>query len=163
MRAAAICIACVLLALASEAMAEWRYKRNSDALTDEAVVHATTRSTNVHQFGFPYKGGTRAYLSIRQAGASEPDVMFIIDRGQLLCRPDCKVRLRFDDEPEALDYGGSPTSDGSSDTIFIRAEEMLIDRLKTARRLRVEVTVYNEGLRVFDFAVAKLNWPPKKK
>lgn len=134
---------------------KWSYSRSEDPMTSKVNIRASIRSENRHEFDFPYGEPQRATLAIRRHPRYGNDVIFQIDRGQLLCRSygDCSVRLRFDDG-QARTVRGSPPSDGSSETIFIPSYADFTRRLGAAKTLRIEANVYKQGAPVWEFDVS---------
>ena len=133
---------------------QWMYERDSDAMTSAETVSAMVMSTNTHELGFPYSGAQHAALMLRRHPTHGTDVIFTIERGQILCRTygDCPVRVRFDDqEPRML--RGNPPADHSSTHVFIPGYKDFVTRLGKAKRLLVEVDLYQEGAPVWEFDV----------
>lgn len=164
MRTAALSACLIVAALGGEVVAAeksaWIYRKDADPMTGAVSAYAVLTSSNIQQLGFPYQGGTRAKLYIRQTAGAQPDFMLELNRGQFLCPGEayCSVLVKFDLE-EPQDYGGSRSDDGSSNVLFIRSESLLAERLPAAQRMKVEVLIYQEGRRVFDFDIRGLKWP----
>lgn len=150
-------------AAASSASCQWRYKDRKDPLTDRVERYAYVESLNTHQFRFPYHGGSRARLTMIPTDGPEPDLLFEVTRGQLVCPPSrCVIRLRFDDG-DAADYGGVPPADHRANAAFITAELVFMLKVRQAKRLRIAATFYQEGERVFEFRIPDLHWPEPAK
>lgn len=134
---------------------KWSYSRSEDPMTSKVGIHASIRSENRHEFNFPYGEPQRATLAIRKHPRHGNDVIFRIDRGQLLCRSygDCPVRIRFD-EGQARTVTGNPPADHSSETIFIPNYSDFVRRLAAAQVLRIEANVYQQGAPVWEFDVS---------
>lgn len=133
---------------------QWNYTRNTDPMTSQVTRYATVQSTNTHDLGFPYAGPQRATLMVRRHPRHGSDILFSIERGQLLCSSygDCPVRLRFD-ETAARTLKGNDPSDHSSETIFIPGYKDFVSRLSRSRKLLIEANVYQRGAPVWEFDV----------
>lgn len=155
------CCTAAALAMCVSAHSQWKYRDRKDPLTDKVERFAYVDSLNVHHFGFPHRGGTRARLTLIPREDGSTDLLFEVTRGQVICHShDCVIRLRFDDG-DADDYGGLPTADHSSNAAFITSETVFMDKVRTAKRLRIAATFYQEGVRVFEFRIPGLRWPEK--
>src|SRR5947209_6532585 len=72
------------LKIAEEAN-KWTYLVNEDAMTSRKAKYATIKSENTVTFNFPYQGSQRGTLMLRDHPTYRRDVIFSIERGQLLC------------------------------------------------------------------------------
>ena len=94
------------------------------------------------------------------------DVIFSIEKGQILCRSyeDCIVLVRFDDEPP-VNYSAVGASDNSTETIFIRNYNKFVKKLLKAKQVRIATNIYKQGAPVFEFDVSDFDqdeYQPKK-
>ena len=144
---------------ARQLAAKWSYDTSEDAMTSKIKRRASIESENTVSFAFPYQGEQHGTLILRDHPTHGRDVMFSIERGQLLCRSyeDCQIRVRFD--------GGSPQrwsaigpSDNSSTLIFLRNEVRFIQLLRKSKVVRLQVPVYQQGEPVFEFNVGGFDW-----
>jgi hypothetical protein len=142
----------------SSVVNEWRYEKSRDPLTDQSSIHAAIKSRNLVEFHFPYNGGTSGTLIVRKNEDGRPEVLFAINRGQLLCpRDTCIFRYRFDDLPVG-EYGASPSDNGNPRVMFLGYYSAdFLENLKKAKRLRVSTDFYQEGPRTFEFAPAGID------
>ena len=67
------------------------------------------------------------------------------------------IKVRFD-EDQAFNVKCNGPSDHSMDVLFLNGYKKVVDRLKTAKTMKVSVEFFNEGTRTFTFDVANLNW-----
>ena len=112
-------------------------------------------STNTVSFGSPYSGPQHGRLHLRTDPKYGRDVVFSIERGQLLCRSyeDCVVLVRFDEgKPEQFSAVGP--ADNSSDTVFIRNYDRFLGKLRKAKVVRLSINIYQEGAPIFEFDVS---------
>lgn len=133
---------------------QWRYHSSDDAMSGKSSRSASVESSNQFEFGFPYQGRQRATLTIRRHPRWGNDVIFRIERGQVLCSSyhNCRVNVRFDDGPPRRLSGNEP-SDNSTETVFIPGYKDFVARLSRAKTVRVEVDIYQEGPLVAEFDV----------
>lgn len=154
--------ALALLALAGAAQAQWKYESEKDAMTDKVERRATLASPTKVSLPFPYKGGTVGRLVVW------PDVVMVgISRGQIIGEAD--IDVRFDDGPVTR-FATRPSSSGSSTVAYVKfpgfipgpqhATEIdradFMARLASAKRVRVQLSLYGFGEQVFEFAPAGL-------
>lgn len=141
---------------AKERAAElWSYSQNDDLMSNGKTYYASISSENLVNFDFPYSGPQKGKLTLRTHPKHGKDIIFSIQRGQLLCSSyqGCKVLVRFDDE-EARSYSASAPADNSTETLFINNYSQFAGKLMKAKRLRISVNVYQEGSPVFEFDVS---------
>ena len=119
------------------------------------ITEMNVVNTNTISLGFPYEGAQHATLYIREHPQHGKDVILTIEKGQLLGSDyHGKVLVSFDDDkPRA--FSSVRPADLSSDALFLRggAFPVFINRLKTAKTLRIEVPVYQAGNQVLVFDV----------
>lgn len=138
--------------------APWSYSQNDDPMSKGKTYYASITSSNSVQFDFPYEGVQRGTLTLRTDPEYGRDVIFSIEKGQILCSSydGCTVRVRFDDE-DAVSYSAAAAADNSSETIFIQNYNRFVEKLMKAKRVRISMNVYQEGAPVFDFDVSGFN------
>lgn len=130
------------------------------------IRQAFVSSSNTVNFDFPYAGAQHATLMLILHPRAGKDVMFSIEKGQILCHSyeDCTVLVRFDDE-QATNYSAVGTADNSTETIFIRNYDRFIGKMLKAKQVRVSTNIYQQGAPVFEFDVSGFDlnkYKPKK-
>jgi len=133
---------------------KWTYRISEDAMTSRKSRYGVIESEDTVDFGFPYQGPQHGTLTIRDHPTYGHDVIFSIERGQILCQSydDCLIRVRFDNgSPEKWNAVGP--SDNSSTSIFIRNQARFVQKLRAAKVVRLQVPVYQEGEPLFEFQV----------
>jgi hypothetical protein len=128
----------------------WSYGSTTDEMSGKVSKHATTESTNIVNFDFPYQGEQRGTIMI-----SNNAVLFYVKKGQVICHGGdeygtCVVRVKFDDGKEKY-VGARELGDDSTTIMF--TEPSFIKKLKQSKKLMIQAEVYNEGLPVFTFNV----------
>lgn len=144
----------------------WNYVAREDTMTGGTTYTASVSSSNTVNFGFPYSGEQNAHLTLRSDPKYGKDIIFSIEKGQILCHSyeDCSVLIRFDDEKPRTFSGVGP-ADNSSETVFIRNYEGFITKLQRAKTVRISTNIYQQGAPVFEFDVSgfsKEKYKPKK-
>jgi hypothetical protein len=135
----------------------WSYREDLDPMTSTTDYFASVTSTNELDFEFPYNGGSTGTLTVRNVGEGN-EVVLQISKGQFMMSfGDKSLTVRFDDKPP-MTVGYNGTSDGSSDTIFLNSSQNLINNLKTAKKMLIEVEFYNEGNQILEFDVEGFKW-----
>lgn len=134
---------------------QWIYSKYEDPMAKGATSQASVQSSNTVAFGFPYQGPQRGRLSLRTHPRHGKDVIFQIEKGQILCRSyeDCIILIRFDDGA-AEKFSAVGAADNSTETIFIRNYSRFVQRMLAAKRVRLAVSIYQQGEPVFDFDVS---------
>lgn len=138
---------------------KWAYSVNEDPMTSRKSRFAIIESENTVDFDFPYQGLQRGRLMLRDHPTYGRDVIFSIERGQLLCPSydDCQIRVRFDEgNPERWNAVGP--SDNSSTSIFIRSQARFVQKLRAAKVVRLQVPVYQQGEPMFEFQVGGFDY-----
>lgn len=140
----------------------WVYSEKEDKMEGGKKYFAELTATEKLNFEFPYDGGSTAKLSLRNAEGKNA-VMLSVSKGQYnsdITGENNSLKMKFDDEkPLTVSY--ALPSDGSSDIIFINSEAEVISKLKTAKKVLIEVEFYNEGNRQIEFIVDGLKWDHK--
>ncbi len=133
----------------------WSYSHTDDPMSKGITRLASLYSSNTVNFDFPYGGEQNGSLTLRTDPKYGKDVIFSIEKGQILCASydGCTVLVRFDDE-DAASYTAVGAADNSSETIFIRNYSRFIEKMMKAKRVRISVNIYQEGSPVFDFDVS---------
>lgn len=134
---------------------QWEYSQNEDKMSGSTTYHVYIPSTNTVEFDFPYSGEQHAILSLRDSPRHGKDVIFRIEKGQILCNSyeDCSVLVRFDDE-KATNYSAIGAADNSTETIFIRNYGKFVEKMRKAKLVRISTNIYQQGAPVFEFNVS---------
>lgn len=134
---------------------QWSYSHVADAMSKGTSYHAVVSSTNTVEFKFPYAGAQHARLNLRTDPRYGKDVIFNIEKGQILCHSyeDCTVLVRFDNE-QATNYSAVGAADNSTETIFIRNYDRFVGKILKAKQVRISTNIYQEGAPVFEFDVS---------
>jgi len=164
----------LLFAAISHAQAAWKYETSKDMMTDQNVYSAWVISKNEEELSFPYSGGTKATLYVMQQ--KTPIISMTINKGQFVCNDKCEIIVRLDNAaPETwlafpsgnnsingiyffgtqYDYLNLPRNSDSAKTAMLN----MINKLKSAKRIRIKASFYQEGNRVFEFDTSGLKWP----
>src|SRR5690606_36991950 len=133
---------------------QWRYHASEDSMSGAPSKSASVLSNNQFEFDFPYQGRQHATLTIRRHPRWGNDVIFRIEKGQVLCNSydRCRINVRFDDaQPRRL--SGNEPSDNSTETVFIPGYNDFVSRLSRAKTVRIEVDIYQQGPLVAEFNV----------
>jgi hypothetical protein len=139
--------------------ASWTYSTDEDRVRGATTYYATTTSTNTIAQAPPYEAATSMTLTVRKSPADGMNVMFRVSSGQLMCVSfdTCSATVRFDDGPaQTLSFIGA--ADNSSEVMFVQSAGSFIAKLKKAKRLIVEKTMFQAGSPQFEFDVSGLKW-----
>lgn len=134
----------------------WRYEKTTDN-EGRSVQKASTMSPNLLEFEFPYNGGSTATLTLRKR-ADDTHVYIQVSKGQFnRSFQGGQARVRFDGKAPVL-YSFSAAENGSANVIFFDADQKLINQMKTARNMVVDVEFAGQGKRQITFRTAGLTW-----
>lgn len=145
---------------------QWSYYQSDDTMGKGVIGQAYVSSSNTVNFDFPYAGAQHATLRLITNPRLGKDVMFSIEKGQILCHSyeDCTVLVRFDDE-KAVNYTAVGPADNSTETIFIRNYDRFVEKMLKAKRVRIAANIYQQGAPMFEFDVSGFDqnkYKPKK-
>jgi hypothetical protein len=142
----------------------WQYSVVTDKMKQESVPFAFIKSQEIYQLKFPNNGGTHGIVIVDKVNAHYR-LGFGLDRGQIQCKSQCAIRLRFDnDPPQTALFQHADAIDKSS--IVALDSLALLAQLAAAKALVVELPVANNGVLQFSFDTAgfdpaKVEAPPK--
>lgn len=139
-------------------LTRWQYKTEMDEMTDKDIHLASVMSENEVEFDFPYEGGTRMFLALRDSPQYGKDIFIKITQGQFMSNFSGQtIKMRFDDDdPISVNCQGA--SDYSSDILFLTGYKKIVDRLRTSKKVRIAAEFFNEGIRTFTFDTEGLEW-----
>lgn len=138
----------------------WFYKSTTNKMTDVITNTATTTSTNLVDFDYPYNGGVRFSFCLRKnTKTKEIDIMLIGDNCQFMpnLNDEKTVKIRFDNK-DLYEVGYSESSSGSSNVIFLNNVYKIIAKLKASKKIMIEAEFYNDGKKIIEFDVFNLKW-----
>ncbi len=144
---------------ASAQTARWIYSEDVDKVRGATSYYARSTSTNTIHLNPPYDPDTSMTLTVRRAPAYGTDVVLTISSGQMMCPSyeGCSGTVSFDGgAPQRISFSGP--ADNSSDTIFVDGAPSFIAKLKKAKILVIEKTLYEAGDAQFEFDVQGLKW-----
>lgn len=134
----------------------WIYNEKKDEMRGATTKTATVESSTPLNLDFPY-GESTPRLHVRQDPKWGFDI-FITANGPFLCRSyDDTVSVKFDNGP-IREWSCAEGDGGSSDIIFFNREQSFLAELKKAKKVIVEVSMYNAGRQQITFPVAGLKW-----
>lgn len=138
----------------------WDVYTYVDEMTDKKTVTKSLVSDNSHEFEFPYSGGSSLTLKVRYMDNSN-DVILKLEQGQIIGNEfdgSNYVNVRFDnDKPQKFFFVGS--ADYSTDIAFLKRAKLFIERAKTAKTIKIDLPVFQEGRPLYTFTVdVPLEW-----
>lgn len=137
----------------------WTYSQDEDKVRGGTTYYARTTSTNSISQSFPYDSNTTMDVTVRKSPAYGTDVILTISSGQMMCPSyeGCNGTVRFDSGPaQRVSFNGP--ADSSSDTVFVEGPKQFITKLKKAKKITIEKTLYEAGNPQFEFDVHGLKW-----
>lgn len=137
----------------------WSYSEDEDKVRGGTTYYASTTSTNSIAQDPPYDSDTKMTLTVRKSPAYGTDVILTISSGQMMCPSyeGCSGTVRFDDGPaEHVRFNGP--ADDDSQSVFVAGAKQFISKLKSAKKVTIEKTLYQAGNPQFEFDVHGLKW-----
>ncbi|GAB3725627.1 hypothetical protein [Spirosoma lituiforme] len=135
---------------------KWAYEKKVDK-EGNTVYKAAINSPTVLNFDFPYEGGSTATLTIRQKN----DVSYVyleVSKGQFnRSFQGGNASIRFDDKPPVR-YSLSAAENGRANIVFFDSPQKLINQLKGAQKMIVDVEFHGQGTRHIEFLTSGLSW-----
>lgn len=144
---------------ASADRSRWTYSTDVDKVRAGTTYFASTTSVNSIEQNFPYDSATTMDLTIRKSPAHGTDVILTISSGQMMCPSyqGCSGTVRFDEgPPQSIRFNGP--ADNSNDTVFVVGAKDFIAKLRKAKKVVIEKTLYEAGNPQFEFDVSGLKW-----
>jgi hypothetical protein len=144
---------------AEDESSPWSYSQDEDKVRGGTTYYASTTSTNSIDQDFPYDSHTTMSMTVRKSPAYGTDVILTISSGQMMCPSyeGCSGTVRFDSgPPEHVSFNGP--EDNDNETVFVVGSKQFIAKLKKAKKVTVEKTLYQAGNPQFEFDVHGLQW-----
>ena len=144
--------------------AEWNYVSDTDTMTGKPMNAALLRSSNSLSLGSPYNGenyGTLLVAKDKQIGFA---FGLSVEKGQIICDAyrGCAVAFRFDDAPPTT-FRAVTTKDYSTKNLAFRDGRRFVAAAAKAKKILVQITMYQEGAQVLEFNTTKpLEWKATK-
>lgn len=136
----------------------WAYEQQKDPMSGGITYYAQVQSKNSVELDFPYTGQQKGTLVIRNHPTHQKDIIFLIDRGQILCNSfqGCQVSIKFDNNPP-IKVDASGPDDHSNQSIFLGQYNQLMKNIMTSKTMLIEVDFFQQGSHVFEFDVSNFN------
>ncbi len=137
----------------------WSYRSDIDQVTRKPAKLAEITSLGTQDLHWPYGPGIAARIVLQRHPRYGLGALVFIDKGQILCTSyqACGIMVRFDDRPPAKYFANRP-SDGSSEAVFIQNYGKFLSELKRSQKVLIELPLYQDGARTWEFKVAGLSW-----
>ncbi|PQL94279.1 hypothetical protein [Apibacter adventoris] len=134
---------------------KWEYSEEEDKMGSKNYYAIVKNPENL-ELEFPYNN-SYAYLCIRNLDGQN-SLIFSVTEGQIDHNLDGgSIKVRFDSEkPFTVNFTTSP--DLSSNYIYLNNSDKLIEKLKTSKKMVIEVLFFQNGIRQIEFNTANLVW-----
>lgn len=156
---------------ASAFAGDWYVSYSNDEMRNTATKFMGLMSTNTHEFGFPYQGGSKLIITLRSNKTElkeeqKPEdlklqeAMVTITKGMFTCESydNCYISAKFDNSPIEK-YTVLKTQDHSNNVFFIKNESKFIKQIIKSKKLIIEATFYKEGNQQFKFNLEGFDTP----
>jgi len=142
----------------------WQYSVTKDQMDGRVTRSAIIYSENNEQFQFPYAGGSRGWILIRNTdpgGKGRYQVYFGVTKGQIsgMNADGGVLRERFDNSPVKYATFSIAADDNSAVSLSgtLGRNKNYFTRLLSGKNLLIEAPIYNQGDVIFRFNIAGLN------
>jgi len=140
--------------------ATWEYGSAKDEMRGTTSKWATLYSPTELNFDFPYNGNNSAHIQVSEPGS----IIFIVDKGQVLCHSDDHIAIKFDDGPVYY-YPCDTPRNGDSTTLYVEPSGDTsngqpsdpLEGILNAKKMVIEVEFYQSGSRQLVFNVKGLD------
>lgn len=159
-----VAVASVFLGGPASAGDRWSYESTTDKMSGKSMDVATLASQDSLNLPFPYAGTNYAHLMIRRHPQYGLDVIYSVQKGQILCPSysGCTVKVKFGDKAP-VSFSASPSDDRDTTYVFLRDAKRFIASAKSVDSFLIQPPLYKGGAAVSEFrSTDKLVWPPKK-
>jgi hypothetical protein len=138
---------------------DWKYRDSVDEMRGTTTHFATVQSDSILDFAFPYSGGASVTLNLRTKATSDLNVYVVVSKGQFLCSTASEdtVSVKFDSGPVQQMRCDTP-DDGDATVMFISDAIGFARQLKSASKLFIEASFYQEGRKQMKFDIAGMRW-----
>ena len=128
----------------------WTLNVNNDAMRNTVSKTLIIESVNSAHFKFPYNGGSKLSLIVKDTNTDHPIVAFFIEKGQYDCDLySCRGAIKFgSSDVEKVTFATMPT-DGL--LRFNGSNEAFVSNMRTIDKLIIELPFYQEGTKQFIF------------
>ena len=153
-------IVLVFCAFASApAFSQWKYSNVTAGIDEITYKSATATATESLNLDFPYGGQNLASVRVR-TNPKGWDVIFHVQKGQLICHQTCQVKIKVDDKPSRLVSMVRAADSGVSNMLFVQNSgqaQALARELVSATKLAAELPIYKAMNTVVRFEVSGLD------
>lgn len=158
-----ILVSGLLMLLVGLVHADWQYLAQEDKMTGKPSKRAYLESNNTLALDFPYNGRNHGILQVRKDPKHGTNVLVRVEKGQILCRSyePCTISVRFD-SAQPVRFSGVGSGDHDSKIVFFNSEPKFIAAAKKAKKILIQLTMYQAGEQVLEFQSSKpLEWNDK--
>lgn len=134
----------------------WTYEKTIGK-DGNPVYKAVLVSPTVLNFDFPYTGGSTATLTLRHKN-SLTYAYLEVSKGQFnRSFQGGNASIRFDGKPPVR-YSLSAAENGRANIVFFDSAQKLINQMKGARKMVVDIEFYAQSKRHIEFTTRGLTW-----
>lgn len=139
----------------------WEYDTKKDEMSEKNTYYAWATSENTVNFSFPYNGGSQLSICLGHSDQNNKNFAYLhISKGQFAEAFEGGIRVKFDDG-KLLNYAVKADMDPAkmdNDNLYIQNTNDFIKKLKSSKKVKLEVSFFDEGYKVFNFDVEGLDW-----
>ena len=134
----------------------WSITASKDDMRNTSTHFATQESITRKDLGYPYNN-QYLYVTLRSSSKAD-DVILSLKSGQFWCPTQCKVLIRFKDEPiKTYEFVGP--EGGSTDALFmVSGRTGFAKKLKEGKSYMIEAPIFDRGDIQWSFMGGDLDW-----
>ncbi len=142
----------------SQNATKWVYSEDKDDMRGTVTRHAQIVSENKLDFAFPYNGGSKGGIDVRQRSQDGLQVLLSVTKGQFTCSAmGGRIAAKFDNGP-VQNFSCEGASDGTTHIVFVGSPQKFVAALKRSKTLILEAEFFQAGRKQLTFDVQGLNW-----
>jgi hypothetical protein len=128
----------------------WKYETVTNKMTSAQDKFCRVQSNESLSLGAPYDGVNYGSLTVRRMNG-EMDIIISIMKGQISGGYENDYfKARFDNEKQITFSYLSP-SDNSSESIFVENRSKFLKKLRTSKKVLIEIPLYQNGNQILEF------------
>ena len=135
----------------------WKYESSIDSMSGKKSYSAMNLSLNNVSIDYPIKGKTQCGFGITKSDEDSPRAILAVNYGIINFVEGRWIRIKFDEaESEQFQIREFGNGKGGMVALETYPDERFWKKLHSAKKMRVELLLYGDGLKEFTFHVEKL-------
>ena len=135
----------------------WKYESSIDSMSGKKSYSAMNLSLNNVSIDYPIKGKTQCGFGITKSDDDSPQAILAVNYGIINFVEGRWIRIKFDEnQPEQFQIRELGNGKGGMVALETYPYERFWEKLHNAKKMQVELLIYGDGLKEFNFDVINL-------